>query len=77
MSDKDLQRLARKRPTVSGALGRVLEQVESEGFSTDRRAAPVAGDPRFPPRRAGRAAVLSDKGIRHCPGKRLSPLGAC
>lgn len=44
MTDKESQRPARKRPTVSGALGRVLEQVESQGFAPDKRSVPDLGE---------------------------------
>lgn len=42
MVDKDSQKATAKRPNVSGALGRVLEQVKSEGFSTEKRASALA-----------------------------------
>lgn len=46
MVDKDSQKAAAKRPTVSGALGRVLEQVKSEGFSTEKRSTALADESR-------------------------------
>ena len=46
MADKDSQKAGGRRPSVSGALGRVLEQVQSEGFTTEKRTAALTGESR-------------------------------